>query len=170
MRALRQRLSWAAATVAALCVAAGSLAAPTAKAQEPPETQAMVPPAQIGHDQRYAPAAVVREDQSDALATPVPLLPGQAAAPAMAAWFGCSTHQAERLDDGRSDAATIADALTTSCQPEWDASKAEACLTADLTPQACAMLSDKLDASRRSYEIKVVLASRARKAQDGAPP
>lgn len=93
----------------------------------------------------------------------------QPGASALAAWVDCSTQEAARLDDGHSDAATIADALTSSCQTEWDASKAEQCRAADLTPEACAMLSNKLEASRRAYEIKVVLAFRAAKAPAAEP-
>jgi len=103
------------------------------------------------------------------LAPPTATAQDQADAPALVAWYDCSTDAAARLDDGRSDAATVAEALATSCQPQWDASKAEQCAASELSPQACALLSDKLDANRRSYEIKVVLAHRARKAEASPP-
>ena len=182
MRAGHPRPTSGAALGAALCACVNLLAAPAATAEDqtdaPPavaEGHPDAPPATVADqsaaatsaakDQPDAPTAV-EKDQSDA---PTLVVEDRSTAPAMAAWFGCSTQAAAQLDDGRSDAGTIADALSTSCQPEWDASKAEQCQASELSVDACAMLSDKLDANRRSYEIKVVLSFRSKKAQAAAP-
>jgi hypothetical protein len=182
MRARRRRLSWEAALILTLCVGAGSLAASSTVAEGlpdlptttgAPERLPDLPAPASANDPTNDPAGAPAEsaaaddqlDSSDASA----LVKDQRDSSATTAWYACATGEAAHLDDGRSDAATIADALATSCQSEWDASKAEQCKTSDLEPAACAMLADKLDANRRSYDIKVVLALRAKKTQAAAP-
>lgn len=181
----RRRYSSGAALIAALCFGAMLPVAPVAMAEDQPSAPA---PSATDKDQPGlpAPAAPVEAQPdastSDSAAKDQPDAPADAAdqphvsdasamakdqpdTPATSAWYECAVGEAAHLDDGRSDAATIADALAISCQSEWAAAKAEQCKASVLTPQACGMLADKLDASRRSYDIRVVLAVRARKAE-----
>jgi hypothetical protein len=91
--------------------------------------------------------------------------PSRAQRPRMEAWQSCAIAEAKRIDDGKTEVGTIADALTTSCGAEWHAAKLEGCEVGRLNPMACSLFSEKMDANLRSQDIKVVLAVRAAKAE-----
>ena len=80
-------------------------------------------------------------------------------------WFSCVISQAQQIDDGKSDVSSIGEALRTSCAAEWHAVKEEGCRS--LSPVACSMFADKMDANLLSQDIQAVLAVRAKRAQSG---
>ena len=82
------------------------------------------------------------------------------------AYIGCLIAATQRLDDHRSDAATVAQAIQGVCSHEWQAEKEEA--VRDMNPTARQMTIEKLDQKQLQLSIQVVLTVRSK--SSSAPP